>query len=79
MIAARTCSGVAVPVTPICRMVIDATRLPNAAASNNVAPAATAHAMAALVLSPAPTGSIGPGTRYPVTCRTLGGSATSMP
>ena len=36
----RTCSGVAVPVVPICRTVIDATRQPKAAACSGVAPAA---------------------------------------
>ena len=43
-------------------MVMDATRLPNAAASAKGTPLARAQANAALLLSPAPTVSIGPVT-----------------
>src|SRR5436305_324858 len=60
-------------------MVIDATRLPNAAASSGVAPAATAQAMAALVLSPAPTMSIGPRTGYAGTRATAAPPGTGVP
>lgn len=58
----RTCSGVAEPVVPSCWIVIEATRLPKAAAASTPAPPAIAQTMAALVLSPAPTMSIGPAT-----------------
>src|SRR5262245_6119669 len=76
----RTCAGVAVPVVPSCWTVIDATRLPNAAAAAKLRPAATAVAIPALALSPAPTGSIGPRTGYAGTTATSApGFATNMP
>ena len=58
---ART-AGVAVPVTPICWMVIEATRFPNAAACSCVSPHTIAEVIPAEQLSPAPTMSIGPET-----------------
>ena len=57
---ARTCAGLAVPVVPNCCTVIEATRLPSAAASVASAPASKAQTIPAVALSPAPTTSIGP-------------------
>jgi len=49
-------------VVPICWMVMDATRLPNAAASSRLAPAATAQADARAWYCPGPDDIDGPAT-----------------
>ena len=53
-------AGVAVPVVPSCWTVIEATRLPTAAASSSSAPASSPPTMPLVAASPAPTMSTGP-------------------